>query len=278
MRTQVAIIGGGPAGLLLGQLLQRRGIASVILERRSRRHVLSRIRAGVLEQGTVQLLRDAGAGARMDREGEIHEGVKIAFGGRAHHIDLAGLTGGRTVMVYGQTELTRDLYDARDAAGGVVLHEVEDVTLHGLDGDAPCVTARQGDEILRVDCDFVAGCDGFHGVSRRAIPPDHLATFEKVYPFGWLGVLARTPPVSRELIYASHERGFALCSRRSRELSRYYVQCPLDDEAHDWSDERFWDELRARLPADVAADLATGPAIEKSIAPPTSFRRRVPRA
>jgi len=271
MQTEVAIIGGGPAGLLLAQLLQRRGVGSVVLERRSRQHVLSRIRAGVLEQGTAELLRAAGAGARMDREGEIHDGVKLAFGGHVHRLDLADLTGGRTVMVYGQTELTRDLYEAREAAGGVVLHEVEDVHLHDLESDRPYVTARQGDDVVRVDCAFIAGCDGFHGVSRETIPETARTTFEKVYDIGWLGVLARTPPVSFELIYAGHERGFALCSRRSRELSRYYVQCAIDDDARAWSDARFWDELRARLPEEVASELVTGASIEKSVAPLRSF-------
>ncbi len=271
MRTQVAIIGGGPSGLLLAQLLHLAGIRSVVLERRSRDYVLGRIRAGVLEQGLVDLLRRAGVGERMEREGQVHAGINIAFRGELHRVDLAGLTGGKTVMVYGQTEVTRDLYAARDALGGTILHEVEDVEPHGLETDRLFVTWRQGDRHCRLDCDFVAGCDGFHGVSRSRVPKDVLETFEKIYPFGWMGVLARTPPVEHELIYTHHERGFALCSMRSATLSRYYVQCPATDAPGDWSDATFWDELRSRLPTDVAARLVTGPSIEKSVAPLRSF-------
>ncbi|MEX0366665.1 MAG: 4-hydroxybenzoate 3-monooxygenase [Ruegeria sp.] len=271
MKTQVGIIGGGPSGLLLSQLLHRQGIDSVVLEKHTRAHVLARIRAGVLEQGFADLLRLAGCGDRMDREGEVHEGVNIAHGEDLHRVDLHGLTGGRTVMVYGQTELTRDLYEARDAMGGVVIHEAEDVQPHDLTSDAPYLTYRQGDELHRVECDFVVGADGFHGVSRKSIPADVLTEYEKVYPFGWLGVLSRTEPVSPELIYARHERGFALCSLRSRVLSRYYIQVPLTDRPGDWSDEAFWAELKRRLPSDVAPRLQTGPSIEKSIAPLRSF-------
>ncbi len=271
MRTQVGIIGGGPSGLLLSQILDLAGIKSVVLERRSRDYVLSRIRAGVLEQGLVDMLRAAGVGGRMGREGEVHSGVGLAFGGRRLRIDLEGLTGGRTVMVYGQTEVTRDLYEARDAMGGVVIHEAEDVMPRGIEGEAPWLTYRVGGEELRLDCDFIAACDGFHGVGRTAIPAAVRREFERVYPFGWLGVLSRTAPADHELIYASHERGFALCSMRGPALSRYYVQAPLDTDIADWPDQRFWDELCARLPEEVAERLETGPSIEKSLAPLRSF-------
>ena len=253
MKTKVGIIGAGPSGLLLSQILHLAGIDSVIIERRSRAYVLSRIRAGVLEQGLADLLRAAQVGERMDREGEVHEGFDVAFAGHRHRIDLAGLTSGSTVMVYGQTEVTRDLFDARDALGGTIIDEAEDVRPQDVDTDAPSITYRKGDEVFRVDCDFIAGCDGFHGISRRCFPADVLQVFEKVYPFGWLGVLSRTPPVHHELIYASHDRGFALCSKRSASLSRYYIQCALDEDLDDWPDDRFWEELKARLPAEVAA-------------------------
>ncbi|MEQ9335474.1 4-hydroxybenzoate 3-monooxygenase [Thalassobaculum sp.] len=271
MRTKVAIIGAGPSGLLLSQILHRAGIDTVVLERRTREYVLSRIRAGVLEQGLADMLRAAGVGERMDAEGQVHEGVNLAFDGRLERLDLAGLTGGKTVMVYGQTEVTQDLYEARDAMGGVVIHEAEDVTPHDLETDRPFLTWHRGGEAFRVDCDFVAACDGFHGVGRQSIPKDRIVEHEKVYPFGWLGVLSRTKPVDHELIYANHERGFALCSLRSDVLSRYYVQVPLETEVEEWSDDRFWEELGRRLPPEVAARLETGPSVEKSIAPLRSF-------
>jgi len=271
MRTQVAIIGGGPSGLLLSQILDLAGIESLVLEQRSRDYVLGRIRAGVLEQGLTDMLRAAGVGERMDREGQVHAGFSLAFAGRRARIDLEGLTGGKTVTVYGQTEVTRDLYAARDAMGGTVIHDAEDVTPHGIETDAPYLTFRKGDEITRVDCDFIAACDGFHGVGQRSMPKAVLREHERVYPFGWLGVLSRTPPVDHELIYANHARGFALCSMRSASLSRYYIQAPLDEDLAEWPDDRFWDELKARLPEEVAARLVTGPSIEKSIAPLRSF-------
>jgi p-hydroxybenzoate 3-monooxygenase len=271
MKTQVCIIGGGPSGLMLSQLLHLKGIETVVLERQSRAYVLGRIRAGVLEHGFAQLMREAQCGERMDREGEIHEGFYIAHDGRMDRVDLARHSGGNSVVVYGQTELTRDLYEARDRMQGVVIHNVEDVKLHDLTSDHPHVTYRDGDEVLRIDCDYVIGADGFHGVSRKSIPADVLREYEKVYPFGWLGVLSRTKPVSPELIYSRHERGFALCSLRSQVLSRYYIQVPLTDSVEAWSDDAFWDELRRRLPAEVAARLETGPSIEKSIAPLRSF-------
>ena len=271
MKTCVCIIGGGPSGLLLSQLLHLRGIANVVLERQSRDYVLARIRAGVLEQGFARLMREAGCGERMDREGEIHDGFHLAHDGRLDRVDLRKYSGGQSVVVYGQTEVTRDLYEARDRLGGVVIHEVEDVRLHDLTSATPSVTFRRDGDEQRVACDFVVGADGFHGVSRQAIPKDALREYEKVYPFGWLGVLSRTAPVWPELIYARHERGFALCSMRSRALSRYYIQVPLSDQAQDWSDDAFWAELRRRLPDEVAQRLQTGPSIEKSIAPLRSY-------
>ena len=271
MKTQVCIIGGGPSGLMLSQLLHLKGIDSVLLERQSREYVLGRIRAGVLEHGFAELMREAQCGERMDREGEIHEGFFIAHDGRLDRVDLHKHSGGSSVMVYGQTELTRDLYEARDRMKGVVIHNAEDVQPHELTGQSPYVTYRSGDEVVRIDCDYVIGADGFHGVSRRSIPKNVLKEYEKVYPFGWLGVLSRTKPVSPELIYAKHERGFALCSLRSQVLSRYYIQVPLSDKVEDWSDDAFWAELKRRLPDEVAARMITGPSIEKSIAPLRSF-------
>ncbi|MET3516492.1 p-hydroxybenzoate 3-monooxygenase [Pseudacidovorax sp. 1753] len=271
MKTQVCIIGGGPSGLLLSQLLDLKGIRNVVLEKHSRDYVLARIRAGVLEHGFAELMREAQCGERMDREGEIHHGFFISHDGQLDRIDLHKYSGGQSVVVYGQTELTRDLYEARDRAKGQVVHDAQDVQPHDLDTDAPWVSYRKGDEVTRIDCDFVIGADGFHGVSRKSIPADVLREYEKVYPFGWLGVLSRTKPVSPELIYARHERGFALCSMRSQVLSRYYIQVPLTDTVETWSDELFWAELQRRLPAEVAGRLQTGPSIEKSIAPLRSF-------
>jgi len=271
MKTGVAIIGAGPSGLLLGQLLYNAGIPNVIIERQTPEYVLGRIRAGVLEQGMVNLLREAGVAERMDREGQIHEGVELAFGERRVRVDLKALTGGDTVMVYGQTEVTRDLMDARKASAAPIFYGVPDVQLHDLKGEAPWVSFTLNGETVRLDCDHIAGCDGFHGVSRRSIPAGALTEFERIYPFGWLGLLSDTPPVAEELIYASHERGFALCSMRSATRSRYYLQVGLEEKVEDWSDQRFWDELRRRLPEDVAARLITGPSLEKSIAPLRSF-------
>lgn len=271
MKVQVCIIGGGPSGLLLSQLLHLQGIETVVLEKYSREYVLARIRAGVLEHGFAELMREAQCGDRMDREGEIHKGFHIAQDGVMDHVDLFKYSGGSSVVVYGQTELTRDLYDARDRMKGNVIHNAEDVTPHDLNSDAPHVTYRDGDRTVRIDCDYVIGADGFHGVSRKSIPKEVLREYERVYPFGWLGVLSRTKPVSSELIYAKHERGFALCSLRSQVLSRYYIQVPLTDRVEDWSDDAFWAELKRRLPAEVAARLLTGPSIEKSIAPLRSF-------
>lgn len=271
MRTQVAIIGSGPAGLLLGQLLHKAGIDTVIIERKSRDYVLSRIRAGVLEQGMVRLLEEVGAASRLHAEGLRHDGFDLLFGGTRHHVDLARLTGGQHVTIYGQTEVTRDLMDLREASGAATVFEAEDVALHDFDRDRPSVTFVRDGQAQRLDCDVIAGCDGYHGISRASIPEAALQSFERVYPFGWLGVLAEVPPVSHELIYAGDERGFALCSMRSPHRSRYYVQCSLDDHAENWSDQRFWGELRQRLDPATAEALVTGPSIEKAIAPLRSF-------
>ena len=271
MKTQVVIIGAGPSGLLLGRLLELQGIDNIIVEAKSPDYVLSRIRAGVLEQGTQMLLREAKAGGRMDREGHVHEGFALSFLGRMERIDLKALTGGKTVMVYGQTEVTKDLMDARAQSGMQSIYEAEDVMPNDFYGEHSSVSFTKEGKRHTISCDYIAGCDGFHGIARKSVPADKIKLFERVYPFGWLGVLSRTPPVSDELIYANHERGFALCSMRSSMLSRYYVQCSLDDNTEDWSDDRFWDELRSRLPSDVANRLITGPSIEKSIAPLRSF-------
>lgn len=271
MKTQVAIIGAGPAGLLLGQLLHKAGIDSVILERQTPDYVLGRIRAGVLEQGTADLLRQAGASARMDAEGLLHDGFELVLNGRRERIDLKALTGGKQVMVYGQTEVTRDLMQARAANGALSVYEAADVELHDLTCEKPYVTFTHQGERVRLDCDYIAGCDGFHGVARRSIPAERLKIFERVYPFGWLGLLSDTPPVNHELIYASSERGFSLCSQRSVTRSRYYLQVGLDEKVEDWSDERFWEELKRRIPEDAARQLVTGPSLEKSIAPLRSF-------
>jgi p-hydroxybenzoate 3-monooxygenase len=270
MRTQVAILGSGPAGLLLGQLLHRAGIANIILELRSREHVLQRIRAGVLEQGTVDLLDEAGVSGRLHREGLIHTGTELCYGGQRHRIDFQHLTG-KTVTVYGQTEITRDLMEAREAAGLATVYEAEQASLHGFDGERPQVHYCKDGAWHTLDCEFIAGCDGYHGISRQSVPASALRIFERIYPFGWLGLLSETPPVSHELIYANHERGFALCSMRSTTRSRYYLQCPLTEKVDDWSDQRFWEELKRRLDAEAVAHLVTGPAIEKSIAPLRSF-------
>jgi len=266
LRSQVVIIGAGPAGLMLGRLLELAGVDAVILERKSADYVLSRIRAGVLEQGTMALMDRAQAGQRMHAEGLVHQGVELSFDGDSQRIDFAALID-RHVMVYGQTEVTADLMKARQ---GRTLYEAEDVELHDLEGK-PYVTFRQNGVTQRIHCDFIAGCDGFHGVARQSVPASALTTFERVYPFGWLGVLVDQPPVADELIYAHHERGFALCSQRSHTRSRYYVQVPTDEKVENWSDDRFWDELRARLNPATAEALKTGASIEKSIAPLRSF-------
>jgi p-hydroxybenzoate 3-monooxygenase len=270
-RTQVAIIGAGPSGLLLGQLLAKAGIHAVILERQTGEHVLGRIRAGVLEQVCVDLLDEAGVGARIHREGLVHGGFEMLWRGQRHRIDLQHLTGGKNVTVYGQTELTRDLMDARRAAGRAIVYEARDVAVHDFDGRRPRVTYEKDGVPHEIECDFIAGCDGFHGVCRASVPPNAIAEYEKVYPFGWLGLLSDTPPVSHELIYISSPRGFSLCSMRSHTRSRYYLQVPLTEKVESWSDEAFWQELRLRLDDKGRRALVTGPSIEKSIAPLRSF-------
>jgi len=271
MRTQVAIIGAGPSGLLLGQLLHRAGVDAVVLERQTADYVLGRIRAGVLEQVTVDLLDEAGVGERMHREGLVHDGFEILVGDKRHRVDLTGLTGGKHVLVYGQTEITRDLMEARAAQGLPTVYEAADVAVHGFDGAKPHVTYREAGRDQRLDCDFIAGCDGFHGVCRASVPKGAIAEYEKVYPFGWLGVLSETPPVNDELVYVNSPRGFALCSMRSRTRSRYYLQVPLTQRLETWTDAAFWRELELRLDDPGRERLVVGDSIEKSIAPLRSF-------
>ena len=270
MKTQVVIIGGGPSGLLLSQLLYTRGIDSIVLERKTKDYVLGRIRAGVLERGLLDLMREAGISERIEKEGYLHDGTLISYDDEIFRVDFSEHTG-HAVMVYGQTEVTRDLYEAREKANGKIEFNVENVVIHDADSDAPYVTYDVAGEARRVDCDLIAGCDGFHGVSRQAIPLDVRKEYEKIYPFGWLGILSETPPVNHELIYANSSRGFALCSMRNENLSRYYIQCSLSDSPEDWTDDAFWEELKRRIPADQAEKLVTGPSIEKSIAPLRSF-------
>ena len=271
MRTQVAIIGAGPSGLLLGQLLYKAGVDAVIVERKSADYVLSRIRAGVLEQITMDLLDEAGVSTRMHREGLIHEGINLLFKGTRHRINLHELTGGKNVMVYGQTEVTHDLMSARQAQGLATIYEAGTVSVHDFDGARPKVRYEKDGQTHEIECDFIAGCDGYHGVSRASVPASALHTYEQVYPFGWLGIMVDAPPVAHELIYANSPRGFALCSQRSTSRSRYYLQCRMDEKVADWSDEAFWTELRLRLDPEAAQHLVTGPSIEKSIAPLRSF-------
>lgn len=272
MRTQVAIIGAGPSGLLLGQLLHKAGVDAVIVERQSADYVLGRIRAGILEQITVDLLQEAGVGQGVLSKGTVHHSIELVYANTRHPIDVTGLTKGKVVTAYGQTEVTRDLMEARQAAGLPTVYEAANVQVHDFDSSRPRVTYEKDGQTHEIQCDFVAGCDGFHGVCRASVPRDAIREYEKVYPFGWLGILADVPPVSpHAIVYANSERGFALCSMRSLTRSRYYVQCPMDDKVADWSDERFWDELRRRLDPDMAARIVTGPSIEKSIAPLRSF-------
>ncbi len=271
MRTQVAIIGAGPSGLLLGQLLHKAGVDNIILERQTGDYVLGRIRAGILEQVTVDLMREAGVSERMDKEGIVHHSIELVFGGARHPIDVHGLTGGKVVTAYGQTELTHDLMDARKAAGLATVYEADNVRLHGFDGTNPQVTYEKDGRTHALDCDFIAGCDGFHGVSRATVK-DRVTEYEKVYPFGWLGLLSDTPPVSpHAIVYGNSEHGFSLCSMRSMTRSRYYVQVPLTDKVEDWSDDRFWAELKRRVDPELSEKIVTGASIEKSIAPLRSF-------
>ncbi len=271
VKTQVAIIGSGPSGLLLGQLLTNAGIDNIIIDRVEREYILGRIRAGVLEEGMVALLDEAGVGTRMHEKGLVHSGISIAFENRTHRIDLNGLTGGKNVMVYGQTDLTRDLMEARSLSGATTIYNADNVTPHAFDSPNPHVTYEKNGLTHQIDCDFIAGCDGFHGVCRKSVPAGSIKEFERIYPFGWLGIMVEQPPVEDELIYAHHSRGFALCSMRSKTRSRYYIQVPLSDTTDDWSDDLFWQELKTRLPEHVAVKLKTGASFEKSIAPLRSF-------
>ena len=271
MRQQVVIIGAGPAGLLLGCLLDNAGIDNIILERQTKDYVLARIRAGILEQTTVDMLHYAGAGARLAQEGIAHHGVNIAFGQELENIALGASTGGKVVTAYGQTEVTKDLYDLRMKNGSPTIYSAENVSISDFDKSNPTVTYEQDGSSVTISCDLIAGCDGYHGVSRASIPKSAITAFEKIYPFGWLGVLSDTPPVANEVVYANAPRGFALCSMRSMTRSRYYIQCDLDDKVENWSDDAFWDELKRRLPSQLADEIITGPSLEKSIAPLRSF-------
>ena len=272
MRTQVAIIGAGPAGLLLGALLHQAGVANIIIERQSASYVLGRIRAGILEQGTVNLLKQVGAGVRLDAEGTVHHSIDIGFKNQRHSIDVTGLTDGKVVTAYGQTEVTRDLMDARAQEGLTTVYEASDVSIQDFDGIKPLVRYVKDGQHIELACDFIAGCDGFHGVCRASVPKQSITEFERTYPFGWLGILADVPPVSpHAIVYANSERGFALCSMRSLTRSRYYVQCPIDNKVEQWTDKLFWDEIRRRLDPELAERMVTGPSIEKSIAPLRSF-------
>lgn len=271
MRVQVAIIGAGPSGLLLGQLLHRSGIDAIVIEERSPEHVLGRIRAGVLEQVTVDLLDEVDVGKRMHAEGLMQSGIELSFLGVRHRIDMQKLTGGKQVMVYGQTELTKDLMDARAAAGPRIVYEARDVSVNDFESDHPRVRYMKDGVANYIGCDFIAGCDGFYGVCRTSVPENALHIYERIYPFSWLGLLADTPPVADEFIYTNHPRGFALCGMRSRTRSRYYMQCTSSDTVEQWPDVVFWDELRRRLDPGASESLVTGPSIEKSIAPLRSF-------
>jgi p-hydroxybenzoate 3-monooxygenase len=271
-RTQVAIIGAGPSGLLLGALLNKAGIDNVIIERQSGDYVLGRIRAGILEQTTVDMLHEAGVGAGVGTHGIPHHSIELVFAGKRHPIDVSGLTGGKVVTAYGQTELTRDLMELRARQGARTVYEAQNVAIHGFDTAKPSVSWQEGGQTKQLQADYIGGCDGFHGVCRASVPRQAISEFERTYPFGWLGVLADVPPVSpHAIVYGNSERGFSLCSMRSMTRSRYYVQCPLDDKVEAWSDQRFWDELRARIDPELAAKIVTGPSIEKSIAPLRSF-------
>jgi p-hydroxybenzoate 3-monooxygenase len=271
MRTQVAIVGAGPAGLLLGRLLSQRAIDNVVLELRDREHVEQRVRAGVLEQGTVDILRAAGVAERLEREGMVHEGLELRFGGHGHRIDLKDLTGGATITVYGQQEVVKDLIAARVASGDPLHFEVSDVSVHDVETDHPAVRFRHGGVAVELSCDVIAGCDGFHGVCRPSIPDGVLAVFEREYPFAWLGILARARPSSEELIYASSDRGFALHSMRTPEITRLYLQCSPDEDLEEWPDERIWKELQARLDGDDGFRLDTGEILERGVTPMRSF-------